>query len=57
MFKIQINDKQINKTQRLFAHTSKTAAPGIMEESVHGTQESVHGTRGGGNVLANAEKR
>jgi len=36
--------------QRLFAYTSKTAAPGIMEKSVHGTE-------GGGNVLANIEKR
>ena len=36
--------------QCLFAYTSKTAAPGIMEESGNGTQ-------GGGNDLANTEKR
>jgi len=36
--------------QCLFAYTSKTAAPGIKEESVHGTQ-------GGRNALANYREK
>jgi hypothetical protein len=36
MFKIQINDKPINKMQRLFAHPNQPATPGIMEEGEEG---------------------